>query len=269
MQKPMTSPIKILSTDFDGTLHSEREDPPVPLKLQKMIGQLQARGVKWIINTGRDLSALMEGIARAELSILPDYVVVVEREIYRHQESRFIADEAWNRRCTHDHEALFTSIRDDLPDLIAWVEAKFTATVYADAYSPFCLIAGHNADADSILERLELFCRDVPNLTVVRNDVYARLSHRAYSKGTALAEIARQLGVGPEQVLAAGDHFNDLSMLTREHAHWLIAPANAVPQVKAAVRRQAGFVSELPWGHGVARGLEEFFASAGEAGFVD
>lgn len=259
---PMTSPIKILSTDFDGTLHSEHEDPPVPVHLQKWIARLQASGVKWVINTGRDLSALMEGIGRAELSILPDYVVVVEREIYRHHESRFLADEDWNQRCTKDHEALFASIRADLPRLVDWVEERFNATVYSDPYSPFCLIAGHNHDADAILAHLEDYSLGVPNLTVVRNDVYARFSHRAYNKGTALAEIARQLDVGPEHILAAGDHLNDLPMLSREHAHRLIAPANAVPIVKEVVRNLGGYVSDLPWGHGVAQGLECLLAVA-------
>ena len=262
VQNPMPPLIKILSTDFDGTLHSEHEDPPVPLHLQKLIGRLQSQGVKWVINTGRDLSALMEGIARAQLSILPDYVVVVEREIYRHHESRFMADEAWNRQCTRDHETLFASIRGDLPRLIDWVEERFTATVYADSYSPFCLIAGHNHDADAILAHLETYSQGVPNLTVVRNDVYARFSHRAYNKGTALAEIARQLGVDREHILAAGDHLNDLPMLSNDYARWLIAPANAVPAVKETVRRQSGFVSDLPWGHGVARELAKIIGDS-------
>ena len=78
----MNLPFKLVSTDFDGTLHAEFETPPVPQDLQDLIGELQRQGVRWIINTGRDLSSLMEGMARARLTIRPDYVVVVEREIY-------------------------------------------------------------------------------------------------------------------------------------------------------------------------------------------
>ncbi len=47
-----TLPIQLISTDFDGTLFAEFENPPVPLKLQKLIGDLQAQGVIWVINTG-------------------------------------------------------------------------------------------------------------------------------------------------------------------------------------------------------------------------
>ena len=76
----MTLPIQLISTDFDGTLHADHEQPPVPVRLQELIGDLQRRGAKWVINTGRDLSSLMEGLGRARLSIQPDWLVTVERE---------------------------------------------------------------------------------------------------------------------------------------------------------------------------------------------
>jgi HAD superfamily hydrolase (TIGR01484 family) len=258
----MNLPFKLLSTDFDGTLHADHENPPVPENLQKLIGQLQEQGVKWAINTGRDLSSLMEGIARSRLSIMPDYVVIVEREIYSHSQSRFIACEDWNLACTRAHQQLFESIEPDLPRLIQWVNARYSATVYEDPYSPFCLIAGDNREADAITDYLNGYSREVPGLTVVRNDVYARFSHVAYNKGTALAEIGRRLGIGEDEIAAAGDHFNDLPMLSRKYARWLIAPSNAISSVKEAVQQQQGFVSQQPWGHGLAQGLEHFLELA-------
>ena len=36
---------------------------------------------------------------------------------------------------------------------------------------------------------MQEFCRRIPQLTYVRNDVYARFSHAAYNKGTALREL--------------------------------------------------------------------------------
>jgi hypothetical protein len=78
-----------------------------------------------------------------------------------------------------------------------------------------------------------------------------------------LGEIARILGIAPSHVFAAGDHLNDLPMLSGEHARCVVAPDNAVPQVKEAVRRQGGYVSHQPWGHGVARGLEHYLEQDG------
>src|SRR6266542_2570268 len=249
----MTLPFKLISTDFDGTFFAEFENPPVPAELQRLIGRLQEAGTKWVINTGRDLSSLLETLARAHLSVRPDYLVVVEREIYACEKVRYVGWEDWNRTCAQAHGELFSRVRRDLPRLVAWVNERFDATVYEDAYSPFCLIAENNGDADVIHDFLNAYCAQVPKLTVVRNDVYARFSHEGYSKGTALAEIGRRLGISPDYILAAGDHLNDLPMLTRKRARWLVAPSNAIELVKETVRQQQGFVSDQPHGYGVAR----------------
>ena len=259
----MSLPIQLISTDFDGTLHADFETPAVPHDLQDLIGDLQKKGAKWVINTGRDLSSLLEALARAHLSVRPDYLVVVEREIYAHEKSQYVGWEDWNRTCTQAHADLFARVRADLPQLVAWVNERFDASVYEDSYSPFCLIAEDNKDAEVIHEYLKAYCAQVPRLTVVRNDVYARFCHEAYSKGTTLSEIARRLGVGRDYVLAAGDHLNDLPMLSHEHARWLVAPSNAIELVKQAVRRQEGYVSDEPHGYGVARGLEFFLETTG------
>jgi HAD superfamily hydrolase (TIGR01484 family) len=265
----MALPIKLIATDFDGTLFAEFENPPVPETLQKLIAESQERGARWVINTGRDLSSLMESLARARLRIKPDFLVVVEREIYARHGTQFVESAEWNRACGEAHRQLFQRVLPDLPRLTAWVRQRFNATLYEDIYSPFCFIAESVEDADAIHAYLEDYCREVPGLTVVRNDVYARFSHRDYNKGTALAEIGRLLKVGPDETFAAGDHFNDLPMLSVQHARWLAAPGNAIDLVKDSVRRQNGFVSRFENGQGVADGLEFCLKRASVLGFVD
>lgn len=248
-------PIKLLSTDFDGTVFAEFEQPPVPRKLQELIASLQARGVCWVINTGRDMAALMESLGRSHLTVRPDYLVLVEREIYQHDHGRYVSVDPWNQRCREDHRQLFQGVRRDLPALIHWIRQRFDATLYEDAYSPLCMIAANSQEADAIVGHLEAYARSVPGLTLVRNDVYARFSHAAYSKGTALGEIQRLLQLDPESTVAAGDHFNDLPMLSRQHAHHLLAPANAIEPVRQAVLSQGGYVSQAVVGQGVLEGL--------------
>jgi HAD superfamily hydrolase (TIGR01484 family) len=254
----MSLPIKLISTDFDGTLFAEFENPPIPHALQKMIGDLQAQGAKWVINTGRDMSSLMEALARSRVSIEPDYLVLVEREIHWHQDSRYIGLEEWNTACTRAHADVFALVKPDVPKIEEWINARFHARIYEDAYSPFCLIASNNREADVIHDYLNEYCRRIPNLTVVRNDVYARFSHDGYNKGTALAELSRRLGIIPKQVFAAGDHLNDLPMLSTRYARCLAAPSNAVEPVKEVVRQQKGFVSDLSHGNGVAEAIKYY-----------
>lgn len=256
----MNLPIKLISTDFDGTLFAEFESPPIPAELTDFIGRLQKQGAKWIINTGRDLSSLMESLGRASIPIEPDYLVLVEREIHQHQNSRYTGLAAWNAACSRTHADLFAEIRADLPLIIDWINARFHVQIYEDSYSPLCLIASNNGDMDAMVKHLESYCQNVPHLTVVRNDVYARFSHIAYNKGTALAEITRLLGLQCDQVFAVGDHFNDLPMLSRAYARWLAAPANAIPLIQATVRQQGGYVSQQTHGWGVAEAMKYYLA---------
>jgi len=260
----MNLPIKLISTDFDGTIFAEFENPPISIKFQELIADQQSRGVKWVINTGRDMSSLMECLGRSQISIEPDFLVLVEREIFLHDGVSYVGLEEWNQECSRAHQEIFTRVRPDLPRLVEWVNARFHAKVYEDPYSPFCLIAGNNGDADVIHNYLDEYARSIPNLTVVRNDVYARFSHVAFNKGTALAELTRRMGISAEEVFAAGDHLNDLPMLSRCYARWLATPSNGIELVKKTIREQHGQVSELSHGNGVAEALERIFR--GEAG---
>jgi len=262
----MELPIKLISTDFDGTIFSEFETPPIPECLVELIGQLQAAGARWVINTGRDMSSLMEALGRSRLPIQPDYLVLVERAIYERQGGRYVDVAHWNDACAADHGELFTRVSQDVPALGGWVNARFKATVYEDPHSPLCVIAANNGDMDEIHVRLEEYCQTLPDLTVVRNDVYARFSHRAYNKGTALAEITRLLGLNRKQVFAVGDHLNDLPMLSTEYAASIATLGNAVPEVLTLVRQQGGFVSGLSRGEGVYDALHHFLQLGGWQG---
>jgi hydroxymethylpyrimidine pyrophosphatase-like HAD family hydrolase len=259
---PARAPIKLLSTDFDGTLFAEFEDPPISDEVQQQIGSLQAQGAKWVINTGRDLSSLMEILGRTGIEIEPDFLVLVEREIYLRDNSRYVGLDEWNIACSRAHAELFARIMPDLPRLTAWISARFHAHIYADSFSPFCVIAGTNGDMDAIHGYVEDYCQTVPALTVVRNDVYARFSHASYNKGLALAELCRRLALSAHDVFAAGDHLNDLPMLDRRHARCLAAPANAILPVQDAVRRQGGYVSSRSHGAGIADAIR-FYTGEG------
>jgi HAD superfamily hydrolase (TIGR01484 family) len=259
----MNSPIQLISTDFDGTLFAEFENPPIPAQLEQIIGDLQAEGAKWVINTGREMASLMEALGRARTKIEPDYLILVEREIYTHHESQYVGLSDWNAVCTQQHADLFARVKPDLEKLVEWVNSRFHARIYEDPYSPFCLIAGSNADADSIHQFLDEYASSVPDLSVVRNDVYARFSHAAYNKGTALAELTNRLGLSKEHVFAAGDHLNDLPMLSQKYARWLGAPSNAIEQVKEAVKREQGYVSPFSHGNGVADAMRFYLEGKG------
>jgi hypothetical protein len=254
----MPADIRLISTDFDGTIHEDFAHAAIPHALQDKLAELQSAGVCWVINTGRDLSSLMESLGRAHCRVQPDYVVTVEREIHQHIRGHYQAVEPWNAECTRDHLAIFTQHSAELDALMTSLEERFDANFYRDGWSPLCAIARSNSQMDAIQAELETFCTAVGELVPVRNDVYVRLSHRRYSKGTALQEIQRRLGLTAAQTVAAGDHLNDLPMLRRSVAEWLVTPANGLPEVKAQVTAEGGFLASKKCGEGILEGLAHF-----------
>lgn len=255
-------PLRLVCTDFDGTIHTELESPPVAHDFEELIGALQARGVRWVVNTGRGLGDLLREMERARLRVAPDYLVVVEREIYQREADRYVAHETWNDRCTRLHEDLFARLRPELPAWFEWVNGNFVAEVYEDPWSPFCLVAENTEDAAEIVEHVSLRCRAWPEVSVVANHVYARLSHVEYHKGSALREVAALCGAEPASTFIAGDHWNDLPMLQSEFGRWLVAPMNAMPEVKSAVLAAGGWVMAERAGRAVAAGLRRIMAEA-------
>lgn len=247
--------IKLIATDFDGTIFQESESPPVPLELQEKLRFLQTNGCKWVISTGRDLLSILEGLTRTKLDVRPDFIITVEREIYVKKNGAYEPLIEWNTKCDKLHSKLFKQLKPFLPELVRHINEQFKVTVYSDSYSPLCIIAQDNGTMDLVCEYLNKFCEKVPGLNVMRNDVYLRFCHKDFNKGTALSEILRLIGATAESVFAAGDHINDLPMLDKRIAAYIVAPSNAVDDVKKYVIAQNGFVCSKPAGEGI---LEAF-----------
>lgn len=260
----MRAQIKLVVTDFDGTIFNEFESSPVPAAFQDQIRQMQSAGCQWIVATGRDMSSLMEAIGRAKLSVEPDWVVLVEREIYRRQGTQFVPVQPWNDQCTSVHADLFAQIAGDIPHLLNHINANHNAVVYSDRYSPICIIGDNNHEADKVYRFLSDYAAHVPHLTVVRNDVYMRFAHEAFNKGTAVDHIRNSLQVPSQAVFIAGDHLNDIPMLQPVYGRWLAAPANAVPEVKSHLLAHGGYISPLPAGLGTLDALTRYLVQLGE-----
>ncbi len=86
---------------------------------------------------------------------------------------------------------------------------------------------------------------------------FLEFMNRAVSKGKALAEVCRRLGVDRREVAAFGDGLNDLDMI--EWAGLGVALAHGPEELLAA----ADFVAEGPPGEAVARFIEERLLAPG------
>ncbi len=275
-----SSPVRLVSTDFDGTLVEHGVSTPFSPLLIEIFSVLRERGVRWVVNTGRSLDSLEEGLESFAFPIQPDYVITTEREIFRPASARGWEDFGdWNTRCARAHDELFAAVAPALQTVVAFVRRETRAELRYGrrthgrglADEPAGIVACNDAEMDRIVALLDGFRADLPQFSYQRNSIYLSFCHADYDKGTALAELGRLLGVDAAGTFAVGDHQNDLPMLNGVHARHVACPANSIDQVKAAVRAAGGYVAREPYSAGVIEALRHYCgdlpgsAGAGEA----
>lgn len=256
----MPAEIKLISTDFDGTLVAHARDPVLNVPCMNLIQQLQRDGAVWAINTGRSVDLLESGLTDFSFPFRPDFIVTSERDVFRPSENggKWEAFGEWNERCAQDHADLFASASAVVSDVLDFVNQKTKARVLYAADGPEGLIASDEEEMNRVIAYIDNLRERAPKFRYQRNTVYLRFCHADYHKGAALGELARLLNISRENIFAAGDHHNDLSMLDGRFAAMPACPANAIPEVKNAVRDAAGYVSEKEHGAGVHDALLYF-----------
>ncbi|MEM1156759.1 MAG: HAD family hydrolase [Verrucomicrobiota bacterium] len=252
----------LLSTDFDGTiLNHDLPAPMAPSFFDWIENERERREVIWVINTGRDWDSLQIELEQRQARFTPDWVVLVEREIHRleSKSGSLVSLEHWNQRCTEIHADLFTRANAALQATRERLTVYEDLTVVNDIGSPLGIIAKDNAQADALEPDLQPMLEEFPEMHTVRNDIYFRFAHQDFHKGSCLETLLQETGLRPENCFAAGDNVNDLHMLNREYAHYLTCPSNALPQVKAKVKKQGGYIATLPADQGIVQALNYFF----------
>ena len=256
----MPSRIRLLSTDFDGTLVAHGSDPVLDRGCMEQIEKLQGDGVLWAINTGRSVDLLQTGLTDFDFPIHPDFILTSERDVFRPSSNggRWEPFGDWNERVAREHAELFQSAESVLAEVVDFVSQKTKARLLYHSAGLEGLVAENEAELDRVAEFIDRAREKQPKFHYQRNTVYLRFCHVDYHKGAALAELSRLLEIPREEIFAAGDHHNDISMLDGQYAQFPACPANAIPEVKNAVRAAGGYVAQANHGAGVYEALRHF-----------
>jgi HAD superfamily hydrolase (TIGR01484 family) len=255
-------PIRLLSTDFDGTLVAHDTDPVFDTECMRLIQELQNDGAVWAINTGRSVQLLESGLLDFAFPVHPDFILTSERDVFRRANNgrRWEPYGDWNQRVARDHEELFASASSVLAEVLDFVSRTTRARIIYDRHHVEGLIAQDEAEMERIVAFIDEARAPHPKFHYQRNTVYLRFCHADYHKGAALAELARLIEIPREVTFAAGDHHNDVSMLDGRYAQFPACPANAIPEVKQTVRNAGGYVAQGIAGVGVREALLYFMS---------
>jgi HAD superfamily hydrolase (TIGR01484 family) len=256
----MSSRIQLLSIDFDSTLVSHVGEPALDRQCMELIRELQDAGAIWAINTGRSVDLLESGLANFEFQIRPDFILTTERDVFRPSGNgdKWEPFGDWNNRCARDHAELFSSAQPVLAEVVDFVTQETKARLIYDSDRLEGLAAENEEEMEHIANFIEQARGGHPKFDYQRNGIYLRFCHTDYHKGAALAELARLIGVPRDNIFAAGDHHNDVSMLDGKVAAMPSCPANAIAEVQSAVRNAGGYVAQKEYGAGVYEALRYF-----------
>jgi len=260
---PLDSPRLLLSFDFDGTLHQPQDGWHLDVTFFDHIQKMrEEHGALWLINTGRSLFQMVQGISESHFPFLPDFLIVREREIFQPTQFGHWVDLGdWNKRGEKDHKKLFKKASRSMKILKKFVTEETQAEWIESKDEPAGIIAKSLDEMAHIANHVDTICAKMPNLSYERNSIYLRFSHSRYNKGSALQQVQSLSGVGVDKTFAIGDGHNDLTMLRPEVAAHLACPANAISDVKVTVSTSGGYVSELNASQGAIEALRTFFPS--------
>lgn len=261
----MSSSIRLISTDFDGTLVDHAREPVLDADCLALIAELQDAGALWAINTGRSLELTQSGLLDFDFPIQPDFILTSERDIFQPSPNggpRWIPFGDWNDRCAAAHRKMFGETQSLVRDVLAFVAGKTRARVLYLGPHPEGVIAESEEELNRIVAFLDEARAKHPQFHYQRNTIYLRFCHADYHKGAALAELGRLTNIGRENIFAAGDNHNDLTMLDGKFAAMAACPANAISLVKETVRAAEGYVSRQSYGAGVHEALRYFSEGA-------
>ncbi len=253
----------ILCFDFDGTLVHPQSDPVFHPALGQMIQTLRGQGAAWVINTGRSLNQTIEGLAQHGIYREPDFIIAQECDIYKPGFfSRWTDFGSWNRQARRAHERFVKEHQPSLQAIRQLVETQTKASFIQGDFGEMGIIATSNEELDGICAHIDAHARQFPDIGYHRNGIYLRFSHSGYSKGTALSELARLLGLDSASCFAAGDNYNDLRMLDQRHARMIACPGNALDPVKQIVHSRGGFIASRFASEGMMEALTHYFGGS-------
>lgn len=251
--------LRLLSTDFDGTLIAHPSDGRCSPKLAAVLDEHRTNGGLWALNTGRGFDHAVEGVVTFQGPYEPDFLLTNEREIHvRTAPGTWESDADWNGRCQERHEELFARAGSVFTKIRELASSSSDVTLIHEHGVLVGLVTTSERVMEDVAGFLDRETRHLSEFSYQRNTVYLRFCHRDYHKGAALGGLCRRLSISREEVFSAGDHFNDLSMLDGTYAAYPCCPSNAIPEVKTTVLAAGGYVASQPAGEGIAEAWAHF-----------
>ncbi|MEI6564862.1 MAG: HAD family hydrolase [bacterium] len=238
--------IRMLVTDADGTLIGRRPEFEQYRAFRARINDLRTTyGANWVVCTGRSLMGYKRLFrAMNAFGISPDYVITHHAFIYECRSWGHLPHWIWNLRVHWLQWKDDIALRRALPKLKKAVLSRnpFARLLYSSK-DRLAFRFDDEGAANFGAEILRAEARPYQYLQVFQMPGEVDVRVIPFTKGLAVKELARHLGISNRQILVVGDGHNDISMMEMDPPCHTACPANAVAEVIEAVHRTHGHIA--------------------------
>lgn len=267
---------KILVLDLDGTLTNKKKE--ITEHTRETLIRAQEAGVKIVLASGRPTYGIMPLARQLELDKYEGYILaynggqiidcktgelmyenVLDPAVYpylyecaksngfqilSYKDEYIISENADDQYVQHEAflNRMPSKTVENFLDVINFPVAK-------------CLIVG---DPEPLAQLEPVMKKELKSkMNVFRSEpFFLELVPKGIDKARCLAVLLEELGMTPDEMMACGDGFNDLSMI--EYAGLGVAMANA----QEVVRQAANYITLSNEEDGVAHAVEKFMLNA-------
>ncbi len=266
--------IKMLTIDLDGTLL--RNDKTISNKTVETLQKAEKQGIKIVLASGRPIWGIRPYVERLNLELPISIVASNGCATYTSRDwsianGHFLTETQVNKLLTLSEEHPRVALVLQMPSRRYVYKHEVSDVVARDAKTHFQEVTMISAEALAQLDEpilLGLFMGEADKLDQVQTEIEPLLTPdfhtvrgldycfeampHGVSKAKALADLAKDCGILPEEVMAFGDAVNDLEMFA--WAGMAVAMANA----SAKVQSQADLVTLSNEQDGVADAVQRF-----------
>ncbi|WP_283679324.1 sugar-phosphatase [Lentilactobacillus sp. Marseille-Q4993] len=264
--------IKLIAIDIDGTLLND--DHELTQNTIDAITAAREKGVKVVLCTGRPLSGVKPYLDKLAIDGKEEYAITFNGAMAQNLEGTvithhtlayddFLLTEMYSRKYNAHYQIETT-------DEIIATNQELSPFTIGESYlvrlpivyktpeqitNDLTISKAMFVDFPEVIDRLktELPKSLSEDLYVVQSEPYfIEVMNKKASKGNTLSELAEQLGLTAENVMAIGDQGNDLTMV--KYAGMGVAMGNGIDDVKAA----ANFVTKTNQENGVAYAINKY-----------
>lgn len=265
--------IKLIAIDMDGTLLTPQHK--ISPAVSAAIAAARSQGVHVVLATGRPFIGVQRYLNELGLDASGGYCVTNNGALVQRTDSAecvaqtplsfddYLYCEALSRQLgVHlhalDFNVVYTANKDISPytvyeSYLTGMPLKYRAVEEMDSTLTFpkVMMIDDPALLDDAIRQIPDEAR--ARYTIIKSaPYYLEIMDKRVNKGEGVRLLAEFLGLKPENVMAIGDHENDLAMI--RYAGTGVAMGNAIDEVKAISQ----FVTRPNTEDGVAYAIEKF-----------